>query len=134
MNIIFLDFFLYIFMHFMTLYCYLGIDLWDLLIVFFIKSIFFYLITFYLFFALCIYEIIFGEILEFGEDQIVQNLSWNLKLSLDRRLFRKYLLDQGSSLTFQSYIYPSFLKNKKKISGIDRLGSLIKQEDYTWCA
>lgn len=134
MNIIFLDFFLYIFMHFMTLYCYLGIDLWDLLIVFFIKSIFFYLITFYLFFALCIYEIIFGEILEFGEDQIVQNLSWNLKLSLDRRLFRKYLLEQESSLTFQSYIYPSFLKNKKKISGIDRLGSLIKQEDYTWCA
>lgn len=134
MNIIFLHFFLYIFMHFMTLYCYLGIDLWDLLIVFFIKSIFFYLITFYLFFALCIYEIIFGEILEFGEDQIVQNLSWNLKLSLDRRLFRKYLLEQESSLTFQSYIYPSFLKNKKKISGIDRLGSLIKQEDYTWCA
>lgn len=134
MNIIFLDFFLYIFMHFMTLYCYLGIDLWDLLIVFFIKSIFFYLITFYLFFALCIYEIIFGEILEFGEDQIVQNLSWNLKLSVDRRLLGKYLLEQESSLTFQSYIYPSFLKNKKKISGIDRLGSLIKQEDYTWCA
>lgn len=134
MNIIFLHFFLYIFMHFMTLYCYLAIDLWDLLIVFFIKSIFFYLITFYLFFALCIYEIIFGEILEFGEDQIVQNLSWNLKLSVDRRLLGKYLLEQESSLTFQSYIYPSFLKNKKKISGIDRLGSLIKQEDYTWCA